>query len=84
MAGLPLLPNLPSLQGAASSAASAAGSAVSAVTNADSFLSGKETQIVLIILGMLLIAAGIFSFDKTRELVVKAGKAAGTAAAVAA
>jgi hypothetical protein len=35
------------------------------------------TKYVTIILGLLLIAAGIFSFDKTRELVVSAGKKAG-------
>lgn len=79
-----------SLSSAASTAASAAGSAASAAgsavsTGVQKALFGGLTlsQIVIIVLGLLLIAAGIFSFDKTRELVVSAGKAAGKAAAVA-
>lgn len=44
----------------------------------------SPTRIVMVILGLLLIAAGIFSFDKTRELVVEGAKVAKTAAAAAA
>lgn len=39
------------------------------------------SQIVIILLGLLLIAAGIFSFDKTRELVVSGVKTGAKAVA---
>lgn len=54
---------------------------VGTVTSA--FLSSKN---VIILLGLLLIAAGLFTFDKTKELVVstaKAGVKAGSAALAA-
>lgn len=38
---------------------------------------------VIILLGLLLIAAGLFSFDKTRELVVGAAKTGAKAGAAA-
>ena len=84
MSTLPTLPNLPALTEAASSAASAVSSAADAVQNADSFLASKETSIVMILLGILLIAAGIFSFDKTREVIVGAGRTVGRTAGAAA
>lgn len=34
---------------------------------------------ILIVLGLLLVGAGLFSFDKTRELVVSGAKRAGEA-----
>jgi hypothetical protein len=46
--------------------------------------SSSLTQYVIIGLGLLLIAAGLFSFDKTRDLIVTAGKTAAKSAAVAA
>lgn len=50
-------------------------------TSGPSWLSGSLAQISVILLGLLLIAAGIFSFDKTREIVVQATKTAAEAAA---
>jgi len=92
MAGfVPLQPldSLDSLENLGSQAASTAGSAASAAVNvATGGLVGSgpipgPTQIVMIILGLIFIVAGLFSFDKTRDLVVKAGKAAAATAAVA-
>lgn len=45
------------------------------------WLTGKLAQISIIVLGLLLIAAGLFSFNKTREFVLKGAK---TGAALAA
>lgn len=47
-----------------------------------------SSSLIMVILGLLLVAAGIFSFDKTRELVVTSAKhgarlAEGAAAAAA-
>jgi hypothetical protein len=38
------------------------------------------TKYVMIIVGLLLVAAGIFGFDKVRETVVQTGKAVAVAA----
>ena len=84
------LPNLPALapfQAAADSAVSTAASvAGSAATSVEKTVLGGYTitQWVMIVLGMLLIAAGIFQFDKARAVIVKAGKAATETAAAAA
>lgn len=86
---LTALPTLPDL-----SIGSAVGAAVDAATAAATVGHDPATETVpsltkyvIILLGLLLIAAGIFSFDKTKELIVAGGKAAaktaGTAAAVA-
>lgn len=56
-------------------------SPATATTSGPAWLGGKLAQVSFIVLGLLLIAAGIFSFDKTREVIVKAGKTAGEAAA---
>ncbi len=95
MASLPGLPSLPTLQNIGSAASSAASSTASAVANAAVTAAtggavnstSSLTKYVMIGLGVLFIAAGIFSFDKTRELVVSTGKGvvkAGSAAAAAA
>lgn len=64
------------------------GSGVSSGISVGNFIGSISlTQIIMVILGLLLIAAGIFSFDKTRELVVqgaKTAKSAATAVAAAA
>lgn len=57
---------------ATSAASSAAGDAVSA--GSQFFFGVKLSNLIIILLGLLLIAAGIFSFDKTRELVMPAVK----------
>lgn len=85
---------LSSLVGLASltTIASSAGDAASAVVDAAASATGAAadavgqplTKYVVIAVGLLLIAAGIFSFDKTRELIVQAGKTAGKAAGTAA
>lgn len=63
------------LSGASTTAASAATTAASTVAaSTPSWLTGSLAQITLIILGLLLIAAGIFSFDKTKELVISGAK----------
>lgn len=46
-----------------------------------SWLSTKYSQVVVVVLGLLLIAAGLFSFDKTREVIVSGAKTAAKAAA---
>lgn len=87
MSTLAPLPNLAGLQSAGSTAASAASAVAStAATVATGGLlgSGNLTKYVMILLGLLLIAAGIFSFDKTRELVVSATKTASEGAAAVA
>jgi predicted transporter len=54
----------------------AAGQAVDQVTHPVDTL----TKGVMIVLGLLLIAAGIFSFDKVKTVVVDSAKSAATAA----
>lgn len=92
MAGLGALNPLSSLSSidTAISAVSPEAGAVIAGANAGAAVSGAPTsgglfgvtlgRVVIILLGLLLIAAGIFSFDKTRELVVEAGRTAAEAA----
>ena len=62
-----------------SSASTAANAATAVVTGGAVTSTTQLTKYVLIGLGVLLVAAGIFSFDKTRELVVSGGKVAGKA-----
>lgn len=64
-------------------AVSAANDAVGAVTPGSNLLGGSLTKYVMILLGLLFIAAGIFSFDKAREIVVNTAKAGAHAAAAA-
>ncbi len=96
LAALPNLSSeLPSLSDVGSAVSNASSAVASAATSAASSVAGTAataifgiplTNAVMIVVGLLLIAAGIFSFDKTRELIVKAGKAAakGTEAAATA
>lgn len=44
----------------------------------------KLTRGVMIVLGLLLIAAGIFSFDKTKSFIINTGKSAAKVAEIAA
>lgn len=74
----PLSP-LSSLGSAAVDAATAAATG-GASTVASALLPSWSGRAVVIILGLLLIAAGIFSFDSTRKLVVEGTKAAAAAA----
>lgn len=71
--------------GAAAGNAAATGKSVTdAITGASessSFFGITLTNIVIIVLGLLLITAGLFSFDKTRELVVTGAKTAAKVAA---
>lgn len=55
--------------------------AAPATNSGPSWLNGKLAQISIILLGLLLIAAGIFSFDKAREVIVTGAKTAAEAAA---
>jgi hypothetical protein len=86
MSTLPGLPNLPDLSGnetaqkVASKVSDTASAVASSLNPTAKFLGGSIANFVLIILGLLFIAAGIFSFDKTREVITKAGKAAAAAA----
>ena len=61
-------------------ATGATATAASALTG-PSWLASNLAKVTVIGLGLLLIAAGIFSFDKTRDIVVSAGKTAAEAAA---
>lgn len=75
------LSSLSSLSNSASTAASAASTAASAASSAASFFGSRTlADWILILLGLLLIAAGIFSFDKVRETIIEAGKTAAVAA----
>lgn len=80
-----MLPSLDALQPLTDEATSVASTVAKAAANAavPSFLTGGLTNYVFIGLGFLLIAAGIFSFDKTRELVVDAAKTGAKTAAAA-
>lgn len=55
----------------------AVGSAIGKAVSAPVLGSGNPTltKYIIIGLGALLVAAGLFSFDKTRELVVQGAKA---------
>lgn len=77
---LSMLSGIGSAASAVASPASAASSVASALTGSGTG-STKLTQAVMIGLGLLFIAAGIFSFDKTREILVAGGKTAVKAAA---
>lgn len=50
-------------------------------TAGPSWLTGKLAQGAVIVLGLLLVAAGLFSFQKTREILVSGAKTAGAVAA---
>jgi hypothetical protein len=75
---------LTAVSDAGNAAASAAASAaLSAVTPA--WLTGNAAKYTVILLGMLFVAAGLFSFDKSREVILETAKqGAKGAAAVAA
>lgn len=61
-------------QSSSTPATSSTPAASTSTTAGPSWLSGSLSQVALILLGLLLIAAGIFSFDKTKELVVSGAK----------
>lgn len=84
---LPSMPSLGQMTGLAPSAVTqAVQTAVNPATTGTStpgLASNSLTQYVMIIVGLLFIAAGIFTFDKTKNFIVNSGKAAATAAATA-
>lgn len=53
---------------------------VSSTTVGPSWLTGTLAQIAIILLGLLLIAGGLFSFDKVQEVAKTVGKTAAVAA----
>lgn len=67
---------------AADPVATVVATAASAVAsnNGSSILPSWATRVLVIVLGLLLVAAGIFSFDKVKTTIVEAGRAAATAA----
>lgn len=83
---LPTLDSLPTLDqlGQAASAVSDAVSSAASGAASDGLTSlrfaSSPTRIVMSILGLLLIAAGIFGFDRTREVITKSAAAAAAAA----
>lgn len=88
MDGFPTLPTLPELGHAVSSAAETAAATVvlpSAAASAALGTGGGSiagisiTKIVVILLGLLMIGAGIFSFKETRTVLLTAGKAVAAA-----
>ena len=88
---LPALNSLPSFSDSSTSlgttvAIVAASTAADAVLPGSGFLLGglPLTRIILVVLGLLLFAAGIFSFEKTREIISTTTEKAGQVAKVAA
>lgn len=75
------LPDLPGLGTSASNAASSAASAVSTVAQKTLFGGLTLSQVIIILVGLLLIGAGLFTMHGTREIIVNAGKTAAKAAA---
>lgn len=78
------LASLPNLSDAASAVETGASKAAAAVLTggASVGLGGLTLSgVVIIVLGLLLIGAGLFSMQKTREIIVQTGKAAAAAAA---
>lgn len=69
------------------SIATAVGASAEGITAAASSIESQvsfwtsPSKIVTVFLGLLLIAAGLFSFDKTREIIVPAVKKAAAGAA---
>lgn len=86
LAPLSALDSISSSGSMAADAGSAVASAASAVsTSAQKFIFGGLTlsQVIIILLGLMLIGAGLFSMQGTRAIILKTGKAAATAAASA-
>ena len=81
----PTLPALPTIQAVGGAAVNAATNAVVQSSSSPSLFSGltgfNMEDIVFIILGFLLIAAGIFAFKGTQQLIASGGKIAEVAAA---
>jgi hypothetical protein len=73
------LKKLPSL-GQIGQAEAAVGDAITGTVSKTLFFGLGITEVVMIILGLLLIAAGIFSFDRTRELITSGVRTAAAAA----
>lgn len=84
MSALPILPDLPSLETAATTVGKAAGSAASTVASYTLFGGIPLSNVVTIIVGLLLIGAGLFSMQKTRDVIVSTGAKAAKVAAAAA
>lgn len=82
---LSALPSLPSLLGGATAVPSSdAGPSMASKIASWALFGGVPIQRVVVVgLGFLLIAAGIFSFRPARELVVTSAKGAAKAAAAA-
>ncbi len=87
MEGLPSLATLPSIMPSPSPATNSSGDSVaskiiSSVASNLVFGGIPVQRAVIILLGFLLIAAGIFAFRPVRETVISTAKAGATAAAV--
>lgn len=67
--------------GSTAKAVTSAASAVSTAAQKTLFGGVTLSQAIVILLGLLLIGAGLFSMQKTREIIVQAGKTAAAAAA---
>lgn len=80
LSDLSSLSSLADISGASGSTQAAPAPAVS---SGPAWLTGALAQYVAILLGLILIGAGLFSFRPVRETVVKIGKGAGEAASVA-
>lgn len=79
MISLPNLPGLDTLEQNVGSVFQAEKAAVSGVAQGVVHPVDTLTKAVIIIIGLLLIAVGLFSFDKTKNLVVQTAKAAAVA-----
>lgn len=81
MSGLAPLSNLTTIAPATTAANNTTPTAASLPNSAPSFLNGTLAQVSMIVLGLLFIAAGIFSFDRVRTLAVEGAKTGAKAAA---
>ena len=85
MGALGALPSLPSLGSVGNSGAGASGAtagtpaATASAPSGPEWLTGELAQIVTILLGLILIVAGLFSFHTVREVTVRGAELAATA-----
>lgn len=83
LVSLPNLPTLDTLSNALGTITQEDRNALGLGTQKVEGQSDLLTKAVIIIIGLILIAIGLFSFDRTKEFVLKTAKAGATAAAAA-
>jgi hypothetical protein len=84
LSSLNTLNNLQSLDGSTNAQPSSSATPQASTTNSGpSWLTGTLAQIAIILLGLLLIAGGIFSFEKVQDVTKTVAKTASKAAVAA-